>query len=127
MIRAKIASDSGELVEVEFLIDTGAETTVLTAALIRELRIAGLPAPLGLSGVGGAVPALVIHPALHFMKDDGSLLRVNVECYAFAVENPHDTCLLGRDVLNLFRVMLDYSSDVVCLLTGNHRYVIQES
>jgi hypothetical protein len=33
--------------------------------------------------------------------------------------------VLGRDILNLFAVIVDRPSDRICLVGGNHRYVIQ--
>lgn len=127
VIRVKIVASDGELVEADLVIDTGAENTVLTAALVREVGLAGVPSPYTLTGVGGSVPALVVRPELHFMTDDGGKFAGKVQCFAFATDNPLDASILGRDLLKLFRVILDFQSDLVCLLAGNHRYVIQES
>jgi hypothetical protein len=38
-----------------------------------------------------------------------------------------DLCVLGRDILDLFAVIIDRPGKVVCLLSQKHRYaIIQE-
>jgi hypothetical protein len=35
-------------------------------------------------------------------------------------------CVVGRDITNLFAVVVDRPQDVVCLIGQRHRYVIQQ-
>lgn len=81
-------------------LDTGADITVLPARLVEELHLVQMDEAL-VSGFGGAVnpvPTFLVEISLH------QLPPVTVEVLAGASE----TCvLLGRDVLNSYRVLLD--------------------
>lgn len=78
IIRGKLEAGDGTHKWAEFLVDVGADRTVLNAATVTE----------------------------------AAALEINV---------------LGRDILDLFAVIIDRPGDAVCLLSQRHRYtIIQE-
>jgi len=54
-----------------------------------------------------------------FPCDDG-FVRPVIRCAAQG-----SMSVLGRDILNLFACIIDRPGDVVCLLTGEHRYRVE--
>ncbi len=127
IVRPKLATSSGDQIEFVFLVDTGADHTVLTAEAVRTLGLEAVPAPILLGGIGGTSDAVMITTAFYFAREDGTSVRANVQCYASTVENALGMSVIGRDILDHFSVIVDYPGKVVCLLAGRHRYVIQEA
>jgi hypothetical protein len=90
----------------------------------------GLPptlAPLALGGVGGAVPTVGIEISIRLRREDGSAVLFRGTFAAFTQPEALDMSVLGRDITNLFAVIVDRPGDAVCLLGQRHRYVIIES
>ena len=56
--RSRLVTGGGLPLTVEFLADTGADRTVLCAAVLRDLGLPTLPAPTTLAGVGGSTADL---------------------------------------------------------------------
>jgi predicted aspartyl protease len=127
VLPAKILPRSGEPVPCTFLVDTGADHTVIPAELLRDLGLPSVPSTRQIGGVGGVVESVLIHPQVMFLKDNGDWLTVAIQCFAFTIDNAVDMPILGRDVTNLFALIVDHASDVVCLVRDRHRYVIQEA
>jgi hypothetical protein len=117
---------SGERRRERFLIDSGSDRTVLSAYFLRRLRIAGEPAPadLGLSGIGGGAAFVVVRTVLELTRDDGVPATVRGEFAAFTDPRATDLSILGRDVLDQFRLIVSRPDDEVLLLAGNHYYRI---
>lgn len=122
-----VRSSTGGWVDCTFLIDTGADNSVLTAELVRELQLPTQPPKHSLGGVGGKAPTVQVKPTFQFVRDDGGRVTLNVECFALTELGALGEPILGRDVLNLFTLVLDPSAEQVCLLHGSHRYIIQET
>jgi hypothetical protein len=108
-------------------VDSGADHTVLTAEVHRTLGTPSSPASLQLGGIGGSVDTARVFLQLQLLKQDGQWINVGVEGFAFVNDRITDLPVLGRDVLNLFAVILDQPADIVYLIRDRHRYVIQES
>lgn len=125
LIWAKVQDPSGQFVEVEFLVDSGADQTVLGAMANGMLNLDPVSTDLRLGGAGGMAEARGVSARLLFVKSDQRPFAINTECFVFEEENELETCILGRDVLNLFTVIFDYNNRLVCLLAPNHAYSIQ--
>lgn len=63
---------------------------------------------------------------LQLLKSDGEWVQVGIECYAFRDPNALDMSVVGRDLLNLFSLIVDRRGNTVCLVGFSHCYVIQE-
>lgn len=115
------------LIERErFLIDSGADRTVLAADLLYRLRLQGERPPpgLGLVGIGGGADFVTLPLVMDLLRDDGRAATVSGEFAAFADVDATDLSILGRDVLDNFDVILSRRRDEVLLLAPNHSYQV---
>ena len=80
----------------------------------------------GIGGVGGLVDSVVVKTRIRLTRDDGMKATFHGE-YAACVEHEAlDMSVLGRDILELFAVIVDRPSGVVAMLGGRHRYTVEE-
>lgn len=97
---------------VTFLIDTGADCTVLWDIHVRRLRIpatALTPAPTAVVGIGGSTPASILsNVALTFTTDSGvHTLQQDIWVMPHSSSASALPAILGRDVINQFRFTCD--------------------
>ncbi len=119
----------GQWAEVAFLLDAGADRTVLNARflhLLRPLEVSESE-PSHLAGVGGQVNTITIATALGFKKDDGRPATVQGTFRVFTEGESADLSVLGRDVTNNFSVIYDYPNQTVALLAPPHYYEIKKA
>src|SRR5947207_8003088 len=78
MIDVTVAGLEESLVAEPFLVDTAADRTVFSAALLKKLRLPGnqVASELALQGIGGATPHVVLRAVLEFTRDDGGPARL---------------------------------------------------
>ncbi|MBN9117695.1 MAG: aspartyl protease family protein [Planctomycetes bacterium] len=112
-------------IECPFLIDTGADTSVLSAKVLRQLGHPVTLAPKQLGGIGGAVETWQVWTALRFSNTGGAHGVIRGAYSAFQVEGALEMSVLGYDVLHLFAVIVDRPGDTVCLMSPPHGYTIQ--
>lgn len=111
-----------------FLVDTGADRTVLSYAAVFRLGVEVETAEVEtLMGVGGPVRAIALPVSIQLLSTARELVPLRGRVFGRPYPVDDDACILGRDLLNNFAVVVDWPGKVVALLTGNHRYVIQES
>jgi hypothetical protein len=124
VINVRVMSATGRLFVERFLIDSGADRTVLIADLLRRVRLPIQRPPTGLSlvGVGGTGDFVMVRTVLAFQADDGVTARVHGEYAAFTDPEVTDMSILGRDVLDNFDVILSRRREEVLLLAPNHQY-----
>lgn len=123
-VRAHLEAHDGTWVECLFLIDTGADCTVISHDIARLLGRPTVPAARPLQGIGGVIESLELWTTLRFAATNGT--RFNIEGKYDTPAQPNDEgCILGYNVLHLFSVVIDKTGDTVCLLRPPHRYVIQ--
>jgi Aspartyl protease len=116
----------GILFHRRFLVDSCADHTVLSAALLNDLGLPASPPPPALTfqGVGGTSPFVVISTVLEFARDDGGTARVRGQFVAFTDPQATDMSILGRDVLDHFDVIISRRRNEVLLLAPTHHYVV---
>lgn len=69
---------------------------------------------------------MVVKTRIQLTRDDGMKATFRGE-YAACVEHEAlDMSVLGRDILEMFAVIVDRSVGVVAMLGGRHRYTIEE-
>lgn len=127
VIRGEVLSASGAWISAPFLIDTGADRTVLTAAV---LRLLGLPAGASqdrIGGLGGIVSSVSIETRIRVARENGAKAQFRGEFAAVTELEALDMCVLGRDITGLFAVIVDQPSGTVYLIRERHRYVIEET
>ena len=128
MVCTSVRDQSGTPREVVFLVDTGADQTVLDFDTYLKLGLESTPnSGIELEGVGGTTSSVVVDSQIRFLRDDGGIVVFNAEILAFTEPTSLGMNVLGRDILRFFAVIVDAESKAVCLLREPHHYVIQES
>ncbi|MBU1487113.1 retropepsin-like domain-containing protein [bacterium] len=126
-ISADVLSPANEWVEVDFLVDTGADETFLDFSFVRELDIdtRGIDVKDDVGGVGGSgVPYFQIDSALKLISPGGTKVfkgKVNIFLDPHSSEVP----LLGRDVLDNFVAIFDREQSSILLLDEEEEYGIK--
>jgi predicted aspartyl protease len=127
IFRVQVKTASGEWLPAPFLVDTGADRAVICADVLNKLGQPTTQALRQLGGVGGAVETVELWTDLKFSRTDGGTVIVNA-CYAaFTDPLALEESVLGRDVLKRFALVVDEANNILCLVLGRHRAVIQES
>jgi hypothetical protein len=125
-MRGEVRALGGSWVTAHFLVDTGADRTVLSAAVLVDLDVPTAPGAERISGVGGQVNSVVLQTALKLTCDDGQEVVFRGTFTAFPDPEALDMSILGRDILDRFAVIVDRPGDVICLLGQKHGYAIQQ-
>ena len=129
LVRAAVSGIDGRLVADDFLIDSGADRTVLSAALLARLSLPTRSAPSGsiLSGIGGGCTFVLVTSAVEFIREDGGVVRVRGEFAGFTDPTATDLSILGRDVLDNFDLIISWRRSEVLLLAPRHYYRIERA
>lgn len=125
-LRAHLEAHDGAWVECLFLIDSGADCTVISADVVHQLGRPTAPAPRQLGGIGGVVETREVWTTLRLTAADGSRATIG-GAYATAADAAVGESILGYDVTRLFALIVDQPSGTVCLLRPPHRYTILSS
>ena len=124
VIRGAVQSSDGAWVAADFLVDPGSDCSLLAADVFAKLAFT--PSEIdGLAGVGGVVTGLWVETAIRLMAQAGSPVVFHGR-FAVVVGPSPDMCLIGRDILGLFAVIIDRPQNIVCMLSQRHHYVIVE-
>jgi hypothetical protein len=112
-----------------FLVDPGADNTILGASLLDTLSLPTLaPLPgLAVRGIGGDSEYVVVEAVIRFAREQGDPIRIDGRFAAFASPASSDISILGRDVLNSFDVIISRRSDQVWLIGGNHGFQLVQA
>lgn len=110
---------------VRLQIDTGADRTVLDAGTLAMLGLEQLQATELLGGVGGQAVSVQVETQIRLTASNKSTILFKARFAAFTDPNALDMSVLGRDITNLFALIVDRPGDLVCLLAQQHRYIIQ--
>jgi hypothetical protein len=123
-VRVRIVGSDEQRQRDDFLIDTGADRTVLGAGVLAELRLPVDAPPHGvaLTSIGGEAGMVLVTTTLEFTRDDGGAVRVRGRLAGFTDPRATDVCILGRGVLDNFGVIINRRRDEVLLLTPPHEY-----
>lgn len=125
VIPGEAQAADGSWVELPFLVDVGADRTVLTEAFLSILGWPSTPSHDSLGGVGGISEAVLIPTTLRLAHDMGEKVVFRGQFHAFTDPAALDMSGLGRDILNFFAVIVDHPGVRVCLLGQRHRYRIE--
>ncbi len=126
VIECGLLAGDGEWLYTYFLIDSGAERTVISADILRQLDSPCHASLHSLVGLGDSVQVLTVSTKLKFEPDNGSSIVVNGPFDGLPEGREGELSILGRDVLGNFAIILDRPGDVIALLHGRHRYSIHE-
>jgi Aspartyl protease len=126
IVRARVGGYDNPVPE-NFLIDSGADRTVLSMVLVTRLQLPARSVPPGstLSGIGGTSAFVLVTTVVEFLRDDGGLVRVRGEFAGFIDPTATDLSILGRDVLDHFDLVLSRRRREIFLLAPRHQYRIE--
>ena len=124
VVRGEILAANGSWVPVPFLLDMGADRTVFSAAMLAALHLHSLSSLERLSGLGGTVRAVSIATRVRFSHEEGHKVVFRGAYAAITDLEALDMSVLGRDITNMFAVVMDRPGNVVCLLGQRHQYMI---
>jgi predicted aspartyl protease len=110
----------------EFLVDTGADRTVISGSALAASSLQPVDSDRRIGGLGGAIESVVVRTALQLTRADAQAVVLRGEFAAFVQEDEYETGILGRDILDMFALIVDRRADVVAILGGKHRYLIQQ-
>ena len=127
LLRGEILAADGRWRATEFLLDTGADCTVFSAATLTSLGLTSNSPQGRLGGLGGTAGSIVVDTQIQLRRETGDPVRFNGQFSAVTELEALDVNVLGRDVTGLFAVIVDQQADVVCLVRGNHRYQIESA
>jgi hypothetical protein len=126
VVRGAAQAADGSWVQMPFLVDTGADRTVFSAEVLAALGLFPFPSADRLGGVGGEAPSVVVETVIRFLQEDNSPVLFRGQYAAFTALEAFDMSVLGRDITNLFALIVDRAGDRVCLLGQRHRYTIEQ-
>ena len=125
IMQGRILDGSGMWRRVEFLLDTGADGTVISADVLEALNLQRIQPKDRIGGVGGLADSVDVTTQIGLERDDGQWITLRGTYAACLQQEALDISILGRDILNIFAVVVDRPGDRVILLHGEDRYAIQ--
>ena len=125
VIRGKILNAVGVWKPIELLVDTGADCTALSAAVLDLLGFPSAESHAQLGGVGGVAESVAIATQIQLACDDGGKAVFRGRYAAFTRLESLEMSVLGRDIMQMFTVIVDRPGKVVALIRPNHRYRIE--
>ena len=124
IIRASILCGNGDWLPLEMLVDTGADRTVLSASVYEELKLPGLTPDRGVGGIGGAISTVVVSSQIRIARDDGQFALFRSQYAACVDLDSLDMSILGRDILDMFALIIDRRANLVAIVGQDHTYTI---
>lgn len=127
VLQASVRALDGTLEPDVFLIDSGADRTVFSANLLRRLGFPMTPVPGSsiLLGISGVCESVVVKTVVELTRDDRGVVHMRGDFAAFIDFSASNLSILGRDILNLFDVILSRRRGEVLLLASNHQYRVE--
>ncbi len=129
VVYARVFGTGGTKIDVYFLVDSGADRTVFSAALADQLQLPVSQPTDGtaLVGIGGESGYVLLSTVIEYTRDDGGPVRIRGEFAAFTDPRAADLSILGRDILNNFDVIISWPRKEFLLLAPNHHYRVERS
>jgi hypothetical protein len=124
VIRGEVQAGDGSWIRAWFLVDTGADCTVLGGDIVALLDLPLAAGHSRVGGLGGVVDSVAVDTHLRLIRDQGREVTFRGEFAAVTDPEALDMSVLGRDITGLFGVIVDQPGDIVCLVSQRHRYQI---
>lgn len=124
VLKGAVLAANGSWLPTQFLVDIGADCTAFIASFLTELAFPHLPISHQLGGVGGVASTVAVGTQIRFALDGGGSVTFQGNFAGFIQPDALDMNVLGRDIMNLFAVIVDRPGDVVCMIAKPHTYAI---
>ena len=126
VIRGEILAGNGTWQRAEFLVDTGVDRTVFSAAALATLRLQPVVTQARLGGVGGVADSVVVETQVRLTREEAGKVVFRGHYAAVTELESLDISVLGRDITGFFAVIVDRPDNVVCLVGQQHQYAIAQ-
>jgi predicted aspartyl protease len=127
IIQGKIRTGTGGWQEAEFLVDSGADRTAFSAAVLGALGLQWTENTSALGGVGGVAKSAIVNTQIQILNDQGVPVVFEGSFAGFVDPDALDMSVLGRDLMARFALIVDRPRLVVYLLGQRHDYRIVEN
>jgi len=127
VIFGEILSGDGSWRVAEFLVDVGADRTILSANVFESLNLSSRKPDEPIGGVGGLVESVITTTQIRLTCDDTSKVLFRGDFAACVEYESLDMSVLGRDIMKYFAVIVDQPADHVVLLRERHAYHISKN
>jgi hypothetical protein len=124
VVRAEILTGDGRWRAFELLVDTGADRTVLSANVLASLSVETMASQDRIGGVGGVVDAVAVSTQIRLSRDDDQKAVFRGSYTACTDQEALDMSVPGRDILEMFALIVDRRADVVAIIGAQHSYRI---
>lgn len=124
VVEGAALTGDGTWVPVTFLVDPAADRSVFCGEILGSLGLPWLSSPTHLEGVGGRAESVLVDTQIRMRRDAGAHVVFKGQFAAFTDPAALDMSVLGRDITNLFALIIDRPQDQVCLLGKGHRCII---
>jgi hypothetical protein len=95
------------------LVETGADRTVFSVDLHRALRLQSVVAEERLGGMGEGVNTIIVETRIRLTRENHGKVTFRGQYAAVTRVEALDMCVLGRDVTNLFSLIVDWPQRLV--------------
>jgi predicted aspartyl protease len=126
IVSGEVRTANGSWLKVPFLVDTGADRTVLTSFVLEKLGLESTLAQDGISGLGGLAASVVVETQIRLSRENLGKVLFRGRYAAVTELDVLDISVLGRDITGLFALIVDQPQAVVCMLGQRHRYRIEQ-
>lgn len=127
-LQLQVQAAGSQAVAAPFLLDSGADRTVLCADVFALLKLPSQSAQGTIyQGIGGVSSIVWVTTALQLPRADGGIAIVRGQFAAFLDPQATDLSILGRDVLDHFDVLLSRQRNEVVLASPPHRCDVTQS
>jgi predicted aspartyl protease len=124
VVRGEVLASDGLWVQAPFLVDTGADRTVFSAAILTALRLEPVITRDRLGGLGGVVDSVIVETSVRLTREEARKVVFRGQYAAVTDLEALDISVLGRDITGLFAVIVDRPGSVVCMVGQRHQYSI---
>jgi predicted aspartyl protease len=126
VIHAEIQAADDAWVKAPLLVDTGADRTVFSVDILRALRLEPVSTEARLGGIGGVASAIIVETRIRLTHESHQKIMLRGQYAAVTDMQTLDMSVLGRDVTNLFSLIIDWPKGLVSLLGQRHQYTISQ-
>jgi predicted aspartyl protease len=120
----EVQTHAGEWVLARFLVDTGADRTVISADVFARLGMPPIESDEQICGIGGEVATVVVQTQIRFDNDENGRMTLSGR-FAAATDKRTLESILGRDITDMFALLVDRPGDRVVLCGQLNRCTIE--
>jgi hypothetical protein len=122
-----VSSQEGVQLAVSFLIDTGADSTVLAPDVTEQLAGVVQPTPTSTTatGIGGTLQMYELAVDLLLPTTSGQRARIHGPLPILLAPGSLELSVIGRDVLDQFTLIYARPQGTLLLLTPPHTFILQ--